>query len=388
MPDAARGDGRAGSPPGERLLGDDGPVSSTDGVDDAQPFVVLGDGVVTLRCLRASDAAAVLAGEDDDQVRWLTEGHRSEPARLAAWISENRDEWRTGGPRRHLGVVDAASGELAGTVEAHLALPGLAPGTVNLSYAVFPRWRGRGFAARAVRLVCAWLAGTGTGTEVGWAAPRTALLRVDAGNVPSLRVARDAGFVRDDEPVVAEPGTTGPRDAGSAQEAVADGQVHHVRSLREPASVVLVCGPAGSGKSTHARTLERAGYVRLSFDEEAWRRGHRVHPLPDDVAAEVHADLRARLLELVGQRRDVVVDSSFWSRATRDSYRALVAPLGVTPVTHHLATPRKTVLRRLAARTGSGPHDVVVPPDLARRYLDGFETPAPDEGPVVVVEPR
>lgn len=149
--------------------------------------------------------------------------------------------------------------------------------------------------------------------------------------------------------------------------------------------VVLVCGPAGSGKSTHALGLEREGFARLSFDEEAWRLGHRTHPVPGPVAEVVHARLREQLVALVGQGRDVVVDTSFWSRAARDSYRALVAPFGVVPVVHHLATPRDEVLRRLARRAGTGPHDVLVPPDLARDYLEGFEPPHPDEGPVVVV---
>src|SRR5690348_674059 len=82
--------------------------------------------------------------------------------------------------------------------------------------------------------------------------------------------------------------------------------------------VVLVCGPAGSGKSTYARRLARHGYVLLSFDEEAWRRGHRDHPLPAGVAGEVHAALSTRLTELVADGVPVVVDSSFWSRASRD----------------------------------------------------------------------
>ncbi|GAA4621959.1 AAA family ATPase [Cellulomonas oligotrophica] len=151
------------------------------------------------------------------------------------------------------------------------------------------------------------------------------------------------------------------------------------------ARVVLVCGPAGAGKSTHARALERAGYVRLSFDEAAWEQGLREHPLPADAAGQVHAGLHVRLRTLVAAGRDVVVDTSFWSRASRDAYRAVLAPLGVVPVTHLLATPPDVVLRRLAGRTGSGPHDVVVPPALARAYLDGFEVPTEDEGPLVVV---
>jgi RimJ/RimL family protein N-acetyltransferase/predicted kinase len=320
---------------------------------------VLTDGVVTLRCLTADDVDALLAGEDDDQVRWLNEGHRSERPRTTAWVAQNRAQWRDGGPRRHLGVLDAATGELAGTVEAHLALPDLPGGTANVSYAVLPAWRGRGYAVRAVRLLRRWLAERTDATS--------AVLRVDAANVPSLRVARDAGCL---------PPEPGP-----------DGLLHHALPLREPARVVLVCGPAGSGKSTHAARLARAGWAHLAFDAAAWAAGHREHPLPADVAARVHEDLRARLVGLVGDGVDVVVDTSFWSRASRASYRALLAPLGVVPVTHHLVTPRAEVLRRLAARTGAGPDDVVVPPDRAAVYLDGFEDPTPDEGPLVRVPP-
>ena len=148
------------------------------------------------------------------------------------------------------------------------------------------------------------------------------------------------------------------------------------------------CGPAGSGKTTHARRLEASGYVRISFDEEAWRLGHRTHPLPAAAAATVHAGIRDRLLVLVREGRDVVVDTSFWSRASRDAYRELLAPLGIIPVTHYLATPQVQVLDRLARREGGGPHQVVVPPDLARTYLDGFEAPTVEEGPLVVVLPH
>ncbi|PFG42092.1 hypothetical protein ATJ88_0742 [Isoptericola jiangsuensis] len=149
--------------------------------------------------------------------------------------------------------------------------------------------------------------------------------------------------------------------------------------------VVLVCGPAGSGKSTHARRLERAGRVRLSFDDEAWARGYRTHPLDAEAAAEVHAHLHTELVRLVRAGRDVVVDTSFWSRASRDAYRAVLAPTGAPVVVHLMDTPRDVVLERLAARRGTGGDDVVVPPDLAVAYLDGFEVPTPDEGPLVVV---
>lgn len=149
--------------------------------------------------------------------------------------------------------------------------------------------------------------------------------------------------------------------------------------------VVLMCGPAGAGKSTVARRFETDGFVRLSFDEEAWSQGHRVHPLPDDVADGVRDVVRRRLLALVEEGSDVVVDSAFWSRASREEYRELLRPLGVDPLTCYVATPREVALARVAARGGTGPHDLTLPDPVAASYVDTFEVPTPEEGPLRVV---
>ena len=149
--------------------------------------------------------------------------------------------------------------------------------------------------------------------------------------------------------------------------------------------VIFLCGPAGSGKTTASLRLEAAGFTRLSIDDEAWRDGHREHPLPDDVAEQMRARVRARLIELVASGTDVVLDLAFWSRAVRDDYRRLLAPYGVVPETHYLATPREVVLARLAARTNAGPDEIVLPRAVAEAYFDGFEVPTPEEGPLQIV---
>jgi len=155
---------------------------------------------------------------------------------------------------------------------------------------------------------------------------------------------------------------------------------------RRPRSrVVLMCGPAGSGKSTYARGLEADGLVRLSFDAEMWRRGITTVPLPPDVRADIEADLRERLLGLVVEGRDVVLDFSFWSRAMRDDYRRLLGEVGVVPETVYLATDRDTVLARVRERRGSNEDDFVVDEETAAAYVDHFEPPTPDEGPLTVV---
>jgi predicted kinase len=125
-----------------------------------------------------------------------------------------------------------------------------------------------------------------------------------------------------------------------------------------------MCGPAGSGKTTVARTLEAEGLVRLSFDDEAWRRGVTTMPLPDDVRREIEQGLKTRLVDLVSEGRDVVLDFSFWSRRMRDEYRMLLRPLSVEPVTLYLDTPREIALARVNARSAG--------------HGDGLRAPRPD----------
>jgi predicted kinase len=141
----------------------------------------------------------------------------------------------------------------------------------------------------------------------------------------------------------------------------------------------------GGRESTYARELESAGMVRLSFDVEMWRRGITTVPLSAGERTEIETELRARLLELVSDGTDVVLDFSFWSRRMRDDYRELLEPTGVVPETIHLATDRATVLARMRARRGSHSDDFVLTDELVAEYFDHFEPPTPDEGPLTVI---
>ena len=149
--------------------------------------------------------------------------------------------------------------------------------------------------------------------------------------------------------------------------------------------VIFMCGPSGSGKTTYAHTLERQGMTRLSFDVEMWRRGITAVPPAPAVRAEIEGALRDRLLQLVADGADVVLDFSFWSRRMRDEWRRLLAPTGVVPETVYLATDRATVLQRVRDRQGNHSDDYVLTEDLAAEYFDHFEAPSPDEGPLTVV---
>jgi hypothetical protein len=108
-------------------------------------------------------------------------------------------------------------------------------------------------------------------------------------------------------------------------------------------------------------------------------------PLPPDVHCDIENGLRARLAELVRAGADVVLDFSFWSRATREEYRELLRPFGVVPETVYLATDRATVLSRISARTARDGDDFAISTELAAFYFDHFEVPTAAEGPLTVI---
>jgi RimJ/RimL family protein N-acetyltransferase len=147
--------------------------------------VSLTDGVVLIRPLAVSDAEVHFAGEDDEIVHWLT-GGRSTLDSNRAFIADSLRMWQDDGPQFVFGIRLAGSDHLVGTVDARTVETYLGPGQVNIAYAVYPPWRGRGLATRAVRLIAEFLR-----TRPG---AREALIQVDPDNLRSAAVARAAGF--------------------------------------------------------------------------------------------------------------------------------------------------------------------------------------------------
>lgn len=155
------------------------------------------------------------------------------------------------------------------------------------------------------------------------------------------------------------------------------------------ARVVLMCGVAGSGKSTYARALEEEGWLRLSIDVAAWRRGHRELPLPVELTDDIRAQQRQALVHAVREGRDVVVDYSFWSRAQRDDYRRLARDAGAEVEVAYCPADPETARRRIERRNDGprSPDTYTVEAETLSSYLEGFEAPGPDETDVRVIGP-
>jgi RimJ/RimL family protein N-acetyltransferase len=149
---------------------------------------------IELTALTMADAAAHLSGEDGELVRWLS-GGRSTPATVEAYLRGCVQQWDDGGAVLAFGIRVGDPPQLAGTIEIQTGQPYLQLGQVNLAYGLYPVWRGRGIAGRAVDLACRIAKARGA-----W----QAIIRVDPANASSVAVASRCGFtcqgIRCDEP--------------------------------------------------------------------------------------------------------------------------------------------------------------------------------------------
>jgi predicted kinase len=149
------------------------------------------------------------------------------------------------------------------------------------------------------------------------------------------------------------------------------------------ATLLLMCGLPGSGKTTLARGLERErDALRLTPDEWIARLfgQHLTPPALDwcrDPVEALQWGLAERALRL---GVNVILDFGFWSRAEREEFRARAAALGAGSEVHFLDVPREELSARLAARnTELPPGTFRVSEAQLDAWLKVFEPPTADE---------
>jgi predicted kinase len=154
--------------------------------------------------------------------------------------------------------------------------------------------------------------------------------------------------------------------------------------------VVLMCGVAGSGKTTFAQQLEKAGFVRLSIDEEIWATNGRYgidFPIENyEKFKEVaEAKLRNQLVNLIQNKQQVVVDFSFWKRSRRNEFKQLIENAGGEWKLIYLKVHPNDLRERLRKRSQRFDANAAFPitEEILSSFLNGFEVPA-GEGEIVI----
>lgn len=148
-----------------------------------------------------------------------------------------------------------------------------------------------------------------------------------------------------------------------------------------PATVWLLVGLTGSGKTVFAKRLEAGGVVRLSVDELVFARHGRYgvdYHESEYFAKEapVAEEVYARLGELVAAGRDVVLDLGLWWRADREAAKKLVEDAGGVWRLIYFKVDRGELLRRLHERNRrADANALMVTPQALEDFIARFEPP-------------
>lgn len=167
------------------------------------------------------------------------------------------------------------------------------------------------------------------------------------------------------------------------EEATAIESLLQRKQENEAPVAVMMCGVAGSGKTTFALKLEQEGFVRLSIDEDIWSTHGRYGIDYPEEAYESFKEqsehkLRKELIELLAGKRHVVVDFSFWQQRRRDEYKQLIEQHGGQWVLVQLMVEPEELRRRLRIRSTRFDANAAftITEEILTRFLNGFETPA------------
>ncbi|MBP0723844.1 ATP-binding protein [Bacillus sp. RG28] len=154
--------------------------------------------------------------------------------------------------------------------------------------------------------------------------------------------------------------------------------------------VVMMCGVAGSGKTTFAQQLEKEGFVRLSIDEEIWATNGRFgidFPVEkyEEYKQDAERKLRNQLVKLIQNKQQVVVDFSFWQRSRREKYKQLIEEAGGKWKLIYLKVHTNDLRKRLEIRSQRFDANAAftITEEILTSYLNGFEAPT-GEGEIVI----
>jgi predicted kinase len=154
--------------------------------------------------------------------------------------------------------------------------------------------------------------------------------------------------------------------------------------------VVMMCGVAGSGKTTFAQQLEKEGFVRLSIDEEIWTANGRYgidYPIEkyEQYKTEAELKLRNQMVNLIHDKHQVVIDFSFWQRKRRTEYKKLIEDAGGEWKLIYLKVHPNDLRERLSIRSQRFDANAAFPitEEILTSFLNGFEVPS-GEGEIVI----
>src|SRR5271154_5051218 len=139
--------------------------------------------------------------------------------------------------------------------------------------------------------------------------------------------------------------------------------------------LIIVCGLPGSGKTSHARQIERnLRAVRLCADE--WMEALGIN-LWDGEARQRIEKLQWKIAQqILSLGHCVVIEWGTWARSERDALRSGARTLGAAVELHFLDAPADVLFDRIRRRNAESP--AIVFEDI-KKWSGVFERPSSEE---------
>jgi predicted kinase len=139
--------------------------------------------------------------------------------------------------------------------------------------------------------------------------------------------------------------------------------------------LIIVCGLPGSGKTTHAKSLEsRLRGVRLSPDE--WMNTFSIDIYDEATREQIEALQWKFAQELLSHGLTVIIEWGTWARSERDTLRLGARALGAAVELHYLSAPIDVLFDRICRRGTEHPR---IEKDDLLRWAEILEVPTPEE---------
>lgn len=156
--------------------------------------------------------------------------------------------------------------------------------------------------------------------------------------------------------------------------------------------VIMMCGVCGSGKTTYAKQKEKEGYIRLSIDEEMWKAyGRKGVDYPDnqyeELSEQTESMLRDKLIALIKDGKNAVIDFSFWNKENRKTYKSIIEKYGGEAELIYMKADIETLRKRLKKRNlhlnANSPF--IITDEILEHHYHGFQEPD-GEGEIVCLQ--
>ena len=135
------------------------------------------------------------------------------------------------------------------------------------------------------------------------------------------------------------------------------------------------------------------GFILLSIDEDIWKHKGRFgidYPAEhyEQYKTESEMRLRYELINLINEKKDVVVDFSFWQQSRRNEYKRLIEEGGGRWELIYLKVQPHVIRERLRIRSERFDANAAFPvtEEILTSFLEGFEIPRGEGELVIEVE--